>query len=147
MEQFKFNKHISLITSRSWPASWPSGNRASWASHPQKSATLLPCPGGTTTKSTRTCGGTGRRRRKEKKEKKTSRSKHIYKIMTIFLILDETCAACHIILRVQDIKDRYLIKFIGHSDLPEKWPRWKHANTKLSCNYVFTYWRRKGQRR
>jgi len=30
-------------------------NRASWASQPQKSVTLLPCPGGKTTKSTRTC--------------------------------------------------------------------------------------------
>ena len=34
-------------------------NRASWASQPQKSVTLLPCPGGKTTKSTRTCGGIG----------------------------------------------------------------------------------------
>jgi len=34
-------------------------NRASWASHPQKSVTLLPCPGGKTMKSTRTCGGIG----------------------------------------------------------------------------------------
>ena len=32
-------------------------NCASWASQPQKSVTLLPCPGGRTTKSTkRTCG-------------------------------------------------------------------------------------------
>ena len=52
----------------------------------------------------------------------TSRSKHIYKIMRISLIPDETCAGCHIILRVQDIKDRQMIKFIGHSDLSEKWP-------------------------
>ena len=35
-------------------------NCASWASQPQKSVTLLPCPGGRTTKSTkRTCGGIG----------------------------------------------------------------------------------------
>jgi len=34
-------------------------NRASWASQPQKSVTHLPCPGGKTTKSTRTCGGIG----------------------------------------------------------------------------------------
>jgi len=34
-------------------------NRASWASRPQKSVTLLPCPGGRTTKSTRTYGGNG----------------------------------------------------------------------------------------
>ena len=32
-------------------------NCASWASQPQKSVTLLPCPGGRTTKSTRTFGG------------------------------------------------------------------------------------------
>ena len=31
-------------------------NCASWASQPQKSVTLLPCLGGKTTKSTRTCG-------------------------------------------------------------------------------------------
>jgi len=34
-------------------------NCASWASQTQKSVTLLPCPGGKTTKSTRTCGGIG----------------------------------------------------------------------------------------
>ena len=34
-------------------------NCASWASQPQKSVTLLPCPGGRTAKSTRTCGGIG----------------------------------------------------------------------------------------
>jgi len=34
-------------------------NCASWASQPQKSVTLLSCPGGRSTKSTRTCGGTG----------------------------------------------------------------------------------------
>jgi len=34
-------------------------NYASWASQPQKSVTLLPCPGGRTKKSTRTCGGIG----------------------------------------------------------------------------------------
>ena len=34
-------------------------NCASWASQPQKSVTLLPCPGGRTTKSTWTCGGSG----------------------------------------------------------------------------------------
>jgi len=34
-------------------------NRASWASQPQKSVTLLPCLGGKTTKSTRTCGAFG----------------------------------------------------------------------------------------
>ena len=35
-------------------------NCASWASQPQKSVTLLPCPEGRTTKSTkRTCGGIG----------------------------------------------------------------------------------------
>jgi len=32
-------------------------NCASWASQPQKSVTLQPCPGGRITKSTRTCGG------------------------------------------------------------------------------------------
>ena len=44
---------ISLLTS--------SGKRncATWASQPLKSVTFLPCPGGRTTKSTRTCGGTG----------------------------------------------------------------------------------------
>ena len=38
-----------------------SGKRdcASRASQPQKSVTLLPCPGGRTTKSTRTCGSIG----------------------------------------------------------------------------------------
>ena len=34
-------------------------NCASWSSQTQKSVTLLPCPGGRTTKSTRTCGGIG----------------------------------------------------------------------------------------
>ena len=34
-------------------------NCTSWASQPQKSVTFLPCPGGRTTKSTRTCGGIG----------------------------------------------------------------------------------------
>ena len=34
-------------------------SRASWASQPQKSATLSPQPGGKTTKFTRTCGGIG----------------------------------------------------------------------------------------
>jgi len=38
------------------------GNCASWASQPQKSVTLLPCPGGRTTKSTRTCGGIGQKK-------------------------------------------------------------------------------------
>jgi len=33
-------------------------NCASWASQPQKSVTLLPCPGRGTTKSISTCGGT-----------------------------------------------------------------------------------------
>ena len=43
-------------------------NCASWASQPQKSVTLLLCPGGRTTKSTkRTCGGTGGKKRKKKK--------------------------------------------------------------------------------
>ena len=37
-------------------------NCASWASQTQKSFTLLPCPGGRTTKSTRTCGGIGQKR-------------------------------------------------------------------------------------
>jgi len=32
-------------------------HRASWAYQPQKSVTVLPCPGGKTTKATRTCGG------------------------------------------------------------------------------------------
>ena len=32
-------------------------NCTSWAFQPQKSVTILPCPGGRTTKSTRTCGG------------------------------------------------------------------------------------------
>jgi len=35
-------------------------NCASWASQSQKSVTLLPCPGGRTTKSTRRCGGIGK---------------------------------------------------------------------------------------
>ena len=34
-------------------------NRASWASQPQKSVTLLSCLGGKATKSTRTCGALG----------------------------------------------------------------------------------------
>ena len=37
-------------------------NYASWASQPQKSVTLLPCPGGRTTKSARTCGGIGQKK-------------------------------------------------------------------------------------
>ena len=37
-------------------------NRASWTSQPHKSVTLLPCPGGKTTKSTRTCGGIGQKK-------------------------------------------------------------------------------------
>ena len=39
-------------------------NRASWASQPQKSVTLLPCLGGRTTKSTRACRGIGHKKRK-----------------------------------------------------------------------------------
>ena len=38
-------------------------NCASWVSQPQKSVTLLPCPGGRTTKSKRTCGGTGQKKK------------------------------------------------------------------------------------
>jgi len=37
-------------------------NCASWASQPQKSVTLLPWPGGRTTKATKTCGGIGGRK-------------------------------------------------------------------------------------
>jgi len=37
-------------------------NCASWASQPQKSVTLRPCPGRRTTKSTRTCGGIGQKK-------------------------------------------------------------------------------------
>ena len=40
-------------------------NCASWASRPQKSVALLPCPGGRTTKSTRTCGGIGEKKKTE----------------------------------------------------------------------------------
>ena len=40
-------------------------NRASWASQTQKSVTLLPCPGGKTTKSTRTCAGIGGKKKKD----------------------------------------------------------------------------------
>jgi len=40
-------------------------NCASLASHPQMSVTLLPCPGGRTTKSRRTCGGIGRRQQQQ----------------------------------------------------------------------------------
>jgi len=38
-------------------------NCTSWASQPQKSVTLLPCPGERTTKSTRTCGGIGQKKK------------------------------------------------------------------------------------
>jgi hypothetical protein len=38
-------------------------NCASWACQPQKSVTLLSCPGGRTTKSTRTCGGNGQKKK------------------------------------------------------------------------------------
>jgi hypothetical protein len=48
---------------------------ASWASQPQKSVTLLPCPGGKTTKSIRTCGGIGGKRKKKKKMKKKKKKK------------------------------------------------------------------------
>ena len=54
-------------TSSSVTTHTPSGQRncASWASQPQKSVTLLPCPGGRTTKSTkRTCGGIGGQKKK-----------------------------------------------------------------------------------
>ena len=45
-------------TSSSITTHTPSGQRnyASWASQHQKSVTLLPCPGGRTTTSTKTCG-------------------------------------------------------------------------------------------
>ena len=39
-------------------------NCASWASQPEKSVTLLPCPEGRTTKSTRTRGGIGPKKKK-----------------------------------------------------------------------------------
>jgi len=37
-------------------------SRATWASHPQKSATLSPQPGGKPRKFIRTCGGIGKKR-------------------------------------------------------------------------------------
>jgi len=40
-------------------------NCASWASQPEKSVTLLPCPEGRTTKSTRTRGGIGPKKKKK----------------------------------------------------------------------------------
>ena len=51
--EFRF-KAPPGTTSSSITTHTPSGQRncASWASHPQKSVTLLPCPGGRTTKST-----------------------------------------------------------------------------------------------
>ena len=59
---FKF-KAPPGTTSSSITTHTPSGQRncASWASQPQKWVTLLPCPGGRTTKSTkRTCSGIGK---------------------------------------------------------------------------------------
>jgi len=43
------------------PTSSGQRNCASWASQPQNSVTLLPCPGGRTTKSTRTFCGIGKK--------------------------------------------------------------------------------------
>ena len=67
--EFRF-KAPPGTTSSSITTHTSSGQRncASWASQPQKSVTLLLCPGGRTTKSTkRTCGGTGGKKRKKKK--------------------------------------------------------------------------------
>jgi hypothetical protein len=52
--EFRF-KAPPGTTSSSITTHTPSGQRncASWASQPQKSVTLLPCPGGRTTKSTK----------------------------------------------------------------------------------------------
>ena len=54
LEEFWF-KAPPRTTSSSITTHTPSGQRdcASWASQPQKSVTLLPCPGGRTTKSTK----------------------------------------------------------------------------------------------
>ena len=63
--EFRF-KAPPGTTSSSITTHTPLGQRncASWASQPQKSVTLLPCPGGRTTKSTkRTCGGIGRQKK------------------------------------------------------------------------------------
>ena len=54
LAEFRF-KAPPGTTSSSITTHTPSGQRncASWASQPQKSVTLLPCPGGRTTKSTK----------------------------------------------------------------------------------------------
>jgi len=55
----EFRLKALLALSVSPLASSGQRNCASWASQPQKSVTLLPCPGGKTTKATRTCGDIG----------------------------------------------------------------------------------------
>ena len=57
--EFMFKALLALHPPISSLASSGQRNRASWASQPQKSVTLLPCLGGKTTKSTRTCGVLG----------------------------------------------------------------------------------------
>ena len=53
--ELNFLLHPPATTASSTTTHTPSGqrNRGSWASQPQKSVTLLPCPGGRTTKSTK----------------------------------------------------------------------------------------------
>jgi len=57
--EFRFKALLALHPPISPLTSSGQRNRASWASQPQNSVTLLPCLGGRTTKSTRTCGGIG----------------------------------------------------------------------------------------
>ena len=52
---------LALHPSISPLTSWGQRNCVSWKSQPQKSVKILPCPGGKTTKSTRTCGALGKK--------------------------------------------------------------------------------------
>jgi len=69
--EFRF-KDPPGTTSPSITTNTPSGQRncASWASQPQKSVTLLPCPGGRTTKSTEDLWWHWKKKKIKKKRKK-----------------------------------------------------------------------------
>ena len=52
--EFRFKAPVATTSSSiTTHTSWGQRNCASWASQPQKSVTLLPCPGARTTKSTK----------------------------------------------------------------------------------------------
>ena len=59
VSRFRLKAHPGISSSCISPLTHEQRSRASWASQPQKSATLSPQPGGKPRKFLRTCGGIG----------------------------------------------------------------------------------------